>query len=489
MAVQVAEGVRRAGSDWYDVLGLEDGRVALVVGRIPDTGDPLTPGVLVERLRGAITTTLAQGAGALDTVQVLRQYAGYQPELQGTTLCLLVFDPPSGRLDCATAGHPGPLVLGGDGGVRQIVGDRGGPLLAAAARRRSRSAVLIRDEEVVLLYSIEAVRRRAGLNGSGPRRFAELVARHTRVDTDPENLCAALIKELAEVPAGAGDVVLLALAPGRWAAESFLLDFPARSGELVTVRRQFGDWLAGVGLDADDAYDLVLAMNEAASNAVEHAYDSGTEGTVRVTANVSRDGTIHTVVSDRGRWRVPPAALSSRGRGLLLMRESVDQVIVDRAESGTTVTLCVTPRRTVVLRDDRTDQSPHPPRGHEVVVQEYSGRVQVAVRGEVPAHTAPALRRTLLTAARGGSVPVVVDLAEAGAETDGVVSALFAVSEAAEAAGNRVVVLAPAGSSAREAVSAAGLHRIADVRDDVQLVAGPDGQTWSSAATASSTVP
>lgn len=237
------------------------------------------------------------------------------------------------------------------------------------------------------------------------------------------------------------------------------LEFPAQSRQVAAVRHQVASWLDDAGLDDDSAANLVLAVSEAVSNAVEHAYQGPMTGLVQVRAEVSADGSICIAVTDRGRWRVRPATLSSRGRGLLLMRENVDQVIVDRAPTGTTVTLRLA-RYPVLVP---LQQGPRVPVGHEVLVHEASGRVEVVVRGNVPDHAGPTLRRTLSTLARGGAVPLTVDLAEFVGQTGGLVHALKAVAEAARAAGNRLTVQVPRQAAARAAV--ARLSALVDLRN------------------------
>jgi anti-sigma regulatory factor (Ser/Thr protein kinase) len=239
--------------------------------------------------------------------------------------------------------------------------------------------------------------------------------------------------------------------------ERFTLDFRTHANSLAEMRRSFDSWLAAAGVDDDTAYDLILAVNEAVSNSVEHAYPPGVDGRVLISADLGGDGAVCAVVSDDGRWRVPPAALSGRGRGLLLMRENVDQVVVDRTSRGTTVSLRRSPRtRRSESLGDRQD-------GHEVLVEERDTGVRVTVRGDVPASTGAALRRSLLTAARGGAVPVVVDLGDLGAETAGAVHAVFAVADAAASAGNRVVVVAKPDTPAWTALTASGVPHVADL--------------------------
>ncbi|MFS8095926.1 ATP-binding protein [Lentzea alba] len=218
--------------------------------------------------------------------------------------------------------------------------------------------------------------------------------------------------------------------------EDFLaLHIPADAREVAPVRHQLRAWLQDSGFGEDEASDLVLAVSEAVNNSVEHAYPEPARGTVEVRAHVDDDGTVDVRVIDHGQWRVPPPALTMRGRGLLLMRESVDEVEIDRSASGTTVRLRRA-RSPLTLGPQVTPDC-------EVHVYETSSGVVAVVSGNVPATAGPSLRRTLITAARGGTVPLTVDLTRLGRERDGVQHALLAVSEALEAAGNRLIVRTP----------------------------------------------
>ncbi|XVS62702.1 ATP-binding protein [Actinosynnema sp. CA-299493] len=243
------------------------------------------------------------------------------------------------------------------------------------------------------------------------------------------------------------------LADHHWGVE-----FPAQPGQLAVVRAQLDAWLTAERLTEDDRYDLLLAVNEAASNAVEHAYGPEEQGLVRIDAQARPDGSVRVVITDHGGWRVPPATLTARGRGLLLMRENVDEVLVDRGAGGTTVTLVLAPRH---ARGGTFLVPPAPADPVEVTARD--GWVEVHVRGDVPAHAAPAVRRRILTAARGGTVPVVVDLRALGERSEGLVRSLRAVAEAAAAAGNRVVVRASEDGHARRALVAAGVDQVVDL--------------------------
>jgi anti-sigma regulatory factor (Ser/Thr protein kinase) len=82
--------------------------------------------------------------------------------------------------------------------------------------------------------------------------------------------------------------------------------------------------------------DIVLAVNEACANSIEHAYRGHEPGKVRVEAE--NDGArVHMRIVDTGSWKPAPADPGSRGRGLLLIRAVSDWLELDCTPSGTTV--------------------------------------------------------------------------------------------------------------------------------------------------------
>lgn len=94
-------------------------------------------------------------------------------------------------------------------------------------------------------------------------------------------------------------------------------------------------WLRGHGIDREVATEIIVAVNEACSNAIAHAYGPG-RGTF--TVRLERvDGWIEATVIDRGRWRAQRD--ENRGRGLKIMRAAMDQVDVKTDRDGTEVVM------------------------------------------------------------------------------------------------------------------------------------------------------
>jgi serine/threonine-protein kinase RsbW len=83
------------------------------------------------------------------------------------------------------------------------------------------------------------------------------------------------------------------------------------------IRALVSDFLQGVGVTASQSADIQLAVTEAASNVVRHAYPDCV-GPIRCEAR-ARNGTITLTVSDWGCPFSTPAANPGLGMGLPIM--------------------------------------------------------------------------------------------------------------------------------------------------------------------------
>ncbi|PEH78450.1 hypothetical protein CRM89_22755 [Nocardia sp. FDAARGOS_372] len=114
------------------------------------------------------------------------------------------------------------------------------------------------------------------------------------------------------------------------------LDFPATPDQLAEVRHTMQRWLAQCPLDERQAYDVLLAVGEACTNAIEHGH-RGDGGTIRLRA-VRDDAHLSITVADHGRWKTPdPSPDPMRGRGMAIIRALIPEVEVTISGSGTTV--------------------------------------------------------------------------------------------------------------------------------------------------------
>jgi anti-sigma regulatory factor (Ser/Thr protein kinase) len=112
------------------------------------------------------------------------------------------------------------------------------------------------------------------------------------------------------------------------------------AGELVRLRRLLGRWAGGHGADGDDADDVMIAVGEAVTNALQHGAPP-----VRVQAFPDR-GVARVRVHNPGSAAVfatagyhRPNTASGGGIGLWLARQLPDVVTINVGTAGTTVEL------------------------------------------------------------------------------------------------------------------------------------------------------
>jgi anti-sigma regulatory factor (Ser/Thr protein kinase) len=119
------------------------------------------------------------------------------------------------------------------------------------------------------------------------------------------------------------------------------LSIPASPSRLAALRRTARAYLRGVSEEVAD--DVVLALHEAATNAVLRGSRGGQP--IQVGVYVTDDW-VEATILDHGPQ--PPAGLSAdagpgelraSGRGLWLLRRLIDEVRLERVKLGTRVTL------------------------------------------------------------------------------------------------------------------------------------------------------
>jgi anti-sigma regulatory factor (Ser/Thr protein kinase) len=113
------------------------------------------------------------------------------------------------------------------------------------------------------------------------------------------------------------------------------LTLPARAENVAVVRHALGGLGDALGLDPDAIADVKLAVTEACTNVVLHAYPEG-EGDLEVTADVLPDGEIAIAVRDAGRGMGPRPDSPGLGLGLPLIASLTEQLEVGGDDGAAT---------------------------------------------------------------------------------------------------------------------------------------------------------
>lgn len=319
------------GGDWYDVIELPRGLIGLAIGDV--VGHGVRAAALMGQLRTALRAYAQEGHGPSLTLELVDRFVQSMGEYAMATATYAVFDPESGRLRLATAGHPPPIVVSGrDTRVLELT--PGAPLGGFPYGTCPEHEVSLETGETLVFYTDGLVERR----GIGLGEAIERLASKLAGVRSAERACEIAVIEMVPPEGLTDDVAILAMQTTA-IPEALRLELPADPIALSGVRRLLRRWLRDRGAEEPVLSEVALATNEACANAIEHAYPPGTasfELRAEVEAGDPGDpGTVVITVQDSGEWRPPRG--ESRGRGLTIMETAMDDVEVDKSPTGTTI--------------------------------------------------------------------------------------------------------------------------------------------------------
>jgi anti-anti-sigma factor len=384
------------GGDWYDVFTLPRGRLGLTIGDVVGRG--LAAAAAMGQLRTALRAYAIETDSPAAVVQRLSRLVAEFEAAQMATLIYAVLDPDTRTLSFASAGHPPPLLIGPDGPACYLVDGRSPPLGVTNAAQ-AEATVAIGPGSTLVLYTDGLIEDRRGSIAESMEGLRTAVEGH---HGDLDSLCDDRVLQPPRPESSGDDVALLMVRLLPAPTGDLRLLLPAEPHVVATLRRTVGQWATRSGAGDEEAYDLVLAVGEAVTNVIEHAYIS-TGGQVEVEASI-RQGLVRIVVRDHGRWR--PSRPDDGGRGLLLMQGLVEKVDVASGPDGTEVRLS----RRVGRAPVRTGPVSLP-----VPTPAPESRLRVAVTqliDDIDLGNAAKLYREMLEGMSHDAVGLVVDLSE-----------------------------------------------------------------------------
>lgn len=207
---------REAGGDLYDGFFLPDGRFFTLVGDVSGKG---VPAAVFMALAAMAVRTLARklsDPGEL-LAQVNRLLCERNETMQFVTACAVMFDPASGELTWANAGHPLPAAVSQQGGIEWLEGPRAAPLGVFEETTFMTQRRVLAPNETLLVYSdgvSESMNAKSDLFGSeGIQRCLQGVALSGSGDA-VKRIVAAVQTHQGSAPQ-ADDLTLVALRSAR----------------------------------------------------------------------------------------------------------------------------------------------------------------------------------------------------------------------------------------------------------------------------------
>jgi serine phosphatase RsbU (regulator of sigma subunit)/anti-sigma regulatory factor (Ser/Thr protein kinase) len=320
----------KVGGDWYDVLELPGDSVGLVMGDV--VGHGIRAASTMGQLRSAIRAYALDRESPGGILTKLNTVVRGLDHHETATAVYFALDLVERTCRFASAGHPPPLVMDPAESARFLEEGRSVPLGARAGTRYPEAVVRLEPGSTIVLYTDGLIERRGSSLTQGLERLASTAAGDP---ADPASLCDRLLRALVGDEPPSDDVALLAARVVAVPDERLELELPCRPSTLAPLRRTLRHWLAGARASPAEVQDILVAVSEAATNAIEHAYGP-IEASYRVEGRRSTDRVVVTV-TDSGSWRERRGA--ERGRGTNLMRELMDGFDLYPSEGGTVVRL------------------------------------------------------------------------------------------------------------------------------------------------------
>jgi len=314
------------GGDWYDAFQLADGRIALSIGDVAGRG--LRAAVVMGRVREAIRAFAIQDLGPAEILTAVERVLRLSEGETMVTALVGVVDPRRNTLTFANGGHPPPLLASGDGEIETLELD-GLPLGIFDDVVHGVRTVVLPDDGFLVFYTDGLIEiERDVVSGIAALRVAV-----SSCFTAGQRTASAVYAAVAGERVASDDVAILTLNTQRLANEPLELAYPAVPESARLIRAALERFADSARLDADKRFALEVAVGEAVTNAIEHAYGIG-DGRVFVRA-LESGGVLTIEVRDGGRWRAPRN--EGRGRGVPIMRALSTTFSIDSSESGTVV--------------------------------------------------------------------------------------------------------------------------------------------------------
>jgi serine phosphatase RsbU (regulator of sigma subunit)/anti-sigma regulatory factor (Ser/Thr protein kinase) len=324
-------GDGQVGGDWYDAVHLSDGRILVSIGDVAGSGlqAAVVVGVARQIIRG-ISQIHADPMLILDAADraLSLEYPGVY-----VSAWVGLIDLVTRTITYASAGHPLPLLVSGDGTVRELE-DATTMLIGMRTGRRSvASTAGLAQGDALVLYT-------DGITEAGRDLFAGtrslIVAAGTFAATPGRHPAAAIKRQV--IPQGSpDDAAILVVRTDFREADRFIERWTFDVRNANAARRARGKFTRSLGLHGFSAAacaNAEVVFGELIGNVVRYASSADVEVAVN---HGGPETVLH--VMDHGSGfkhisRLPQDPYSENGRGLYLIAALTDEFTVSERPDG-----------------------------------------------------------------------------------------------------------------------------------------------------------
>jgi PAS domain S-box-containing protein len=321
------------GGDWYDVFRLPGGEIAISIGDV--VGKGLNAAVVMGQVRQAIRAAAVETqtpSAVLEQVGRVIEWTGGTNEM--ATALFGTLNTTDLTFTYASAGHPPPVIAAIGHQARMLECGVGLPLGLHGSAPPPSNSLALPPGALLVLYTDGLTEVTRNLAEGEASLLAASSTERDLLSTDPAQ---AILTRVLAGRQPADDIAVVTMSVAAAPLERLFLALPAAPASVREIRHAFQRLAKALGIEAKVANIFEIALGEAVSNSVKHAYGVAL-GAVHV--RVWREaGLLIAEIEDRGKWRNQRA--EDRGYGLRIIRALTDSADVRRSSSGTTVRLSI----------------------------------------------------------------------------------------------------------------------------------------------------
>ncbi|HEU4869169.1 MAG TPA: SpoIIE family protein phosphatase [Actinomycetota bacterium] len=194
------------GGDWYDILELDSGAVAVVVGDVVGRG--LAAAGIMGQLCHAVRAYALEDPSPGAVLSRLNRFIEKTGEEPFATVVFAVFDPKAGTFRVANAGHPPALMMHTDGTAEFLEQNSGPPIGAVTDNEYTEEVVTLTPGCRLLLYTDGLVEDRRTALSAGLEKLRQAAMKGP---DDIEEFCDYVLDRMAVGRDLQDDIAVLAI--------------------------------------------------------------------------------------------------------------------------------------------------------------------------------------------------------------------------------------------------------------------------------------
>ena len=272
--------MREVSGDFYDFFTLPDGKIVFNLADV--SGKGMNASLLMAKT-SSLFHCLGKTCSSPGQLMRLINNEVNENSTRGMFVTMVggIFDPDNGDIILANAGHQPPMLQFADGHFEEILGES--PPLGIMPDIEFPETRLNLADGTLYIYTDGVTESQQDGKMLGEAGFQSMINAHR--DKPVTARIKAMFGSLQRQGRELHDDVTVLVIENKPLSPSLFLSVPAKANHLKELRDSARETVLAAGSSTEQADSIILAISEAASNIIQHAY-KGDEGNIELNIHV-----------------------------------------------------------------------------------------------------------------------------------------------------------------------------------------------------------